>query len=374
MLLIRLKKELTKRKKMYQRILLILILFMSNIPLSARSIYRPFDLQMPSITASWVSDKKKHTLRKYYLEEYSLFQLFDKEFFESHLLPDEPILFRNGSNKFVTKEKLTKQIDYLLQEIKAGKRTFTYFSILQSKDYNFKKSSGLLILKSNDFPFVIKLFIETPDSFVNPFDKGIEPIFVFFMGGGINRHLLGFTRIKNREIIQKRLKESTWANLIDIPRKWHWVPKNTKWIEIVGKNIGSSEHQMIRFPGTYCIIADAIQAERTPSLFNSFDTKMALDLCNYLDIWIDPHMKNFMIERGTGKFIIVDTEHFPSFVGLREKTTFASYSKWYFYLAGKCWKNAFMQTKKERRNPIKPNPQMSLVTDINSKNTANVLC
>ena len=31
------------------------------------------------------------------------------------------------------------------------------------------------------------------------------------------------------------------------------------------------------------------------------------------------------------------------------------------YLAGKCWQNAFMQTKRERRHPQKPNPVMNLV-------------
>ena len=177
----------------------------------------------------------------------------------------------------------------------------------------------------------------------------------------------GFTRLKNREIIISRLAQSPWADQIDIPRKWNWFPKNGKWIEIEGKNIGSQKMQKTQFPGTYCIIADAIEKERDLSLFDPEDKKQALNICNYLNLWIDPHMKNFMVEKKSNKLVIVDTEHFPSFVGLHEKTNFESYSNWYLHLAGKCWRNAFMQTKRERRNPQKPLPEMSL-TDFNFYN------
>jgi hypothetical protein len=67
-----------------------------------------------------------------------------------------------------------------------------------------------------------------------------------------------------------------------------------------------------------------------------------------------------MIEKNSGKIIIVDTEHFPSFVGLKEEITFNNYTEWYLYLAGKCFKNEFLLTKKERRNPKKNCPLMTL--------------
>jgi hypothetical protein len=325
-----------------------------------RSVHRPKDPLMPEIVARWVGDSTSYSVRNYHFEEYPL-QLFDPEEFKEHLLPPGTLNFRGNPQKTVTREQLTSQIEQLLGELSAGKRIFSNFVVLQAKDYNFKKTKGLIILKFKEYPFVVKLFMETPDSFISPFDKGMEPIFFFFMGGGINRHLSGFTRIKNREIILARLADSPWGSLVDIPRKWYWVPSNIKWIEVKGINIGSIKEQKIQFPGTYCIIADAIDAERSPSLFNGEDKKTALDLCNFLDVWIDPHMKNFMIEKETKKFIIVDTEHFPSTVGLREKITFDSYSNWYLYLAGKCWQNAFMQTKRERRNPPKRAKEMSLV-------------
>jgi len=325
-----------------------------------RSIHRPIDRLMPEIKVKWVGDNREHTLRKYHLEEYALYQLFDKQHFEKNLLSAKPISIRNTATP-IDSTFLTTLINNLMEEINNGKTFFSDFIILQSKDWNFKKKKGLLIVKFNNYPFVVKLFVETPESFVSPFDKGLEPIFFFFMGGGVNRHLAGFTRIKNRDIIKQRLMQSKWAETTDIPEKWYWVPDKTRWIQVKGKYISGNPHEKtIQFPGTYCVIAQAIDAERTLSLLNSEDKKLALEICNYLDIWIDPHMKNFMIEKDTHKFVIVDTEHFPTTVGLREKINFDSYSNWYLYLAGKCWNNAFMQTKRRRRNPLKPIPEMCL--------------
>jgi hypothetical protein len=324
-----------------------------------RSIFRPVDPLLPEISVRWVGDSKKYTLRKYHLEEDSLFQLFDKDYFDKHLLPPV-ITYRNEPQKNVTRAILTDLIDTLINELYEGKRNFTHFKELQAKDFNFKKANGLLIVKFKNYPFVVKLFMESPDSLVNPFDKGMEPIFFFFMGG-VDRHRLGFTRIKNREIIEKRLAQSPWAGKVDIPRKWHWIPKKARWIEITGNHIEGKNNLVTRFPGTYCIVADAIEAERNLSLLNGNDKQRALDICNYLDVWIDPHMKNFMIEKNTGKFVIVDTEHFPTSVGLRNAVKFESYSNWYLYLAGKCWKNAFMQNKWERRHPEKRAHHMNLL-------------
>ena len=328
--------------------------------IETRSIFRPVDPQIPEISVKWVGDTHAYILRKYHLEDV-IFHLFDKDFFMKHLLSEGPITFRSNSEKTIPSKQLTELIDDLLTEIRQGKRTFTNFTILQAKDYNFKKETGLLVVKFNDYPFVVKVFLERPDSFVSPFDKGFEPIFFFFMAGGINRHLAGFTRIKNREIIMKRLAESPWAGTVDAPRKWHYIPAKSQWIEIKGKNIGAVKEQSITFPGTYCIIADAIEAERNLSLLNAADKKRAMDLCNYLNIWIDPHLTTFMIEKNSQKLVIVDTEHFPTFVGLREKISFSSYTDWYLYLASKCWRNAFMQNKWERRHPQKAATEMSLI-------------
>lgn len=342
-----------------KKLLFSLLFLIFDFSIQARSIYRPEDPFIPEIIVRWKGDSKSFRLKKYHLEEYPL-QLFDKENFEKHKLP-QTISYRYNPAQNVETHFLSSLIEQLIDEIKQGKKTFSNFKILQAKDYNFTTGKGLLIVKFNDYPFVAKLFIETPDSFITPFDKGIAPIFFFFMGGGINRHMSGFTRIKNRDIILERLSHSPWAGQIEIPRKWTWLPKQCQWIEVQGKNIGGHKNLTVEFPGTYCIIADAIENERELSLFNPDDKKTALNICNYLNLWIDPHMKNFMIEKGTHKLIIVDTEHFPSFVGLREKISFDSYSNWYMYLAGKCFQSVFMQTKKVRRIPQKPQHEMNLI-------------
>ena len=72
-------------------------------------------------------------------------------------------------------------------------------------------------------------------------------------------------------------------------------------------------------------------------------------LCNYLDLVIDPHIDNFLIERNTGKIAIVDTEHFLSVVGMKKKKKFTGYFSWGLHLAMKCAKEMFFKNKLERR-------------------------
>lgn len=332
------------------RLILFFMSFSCLLIEGKRSIHRKEDPHMPTIRVSWQGDSKQSILKDYHLDEYPFFKLFDNDYFNEHMLPNTPISFRYEPEKNITKKILTAQIDNFIMEINAGKKKFTDFDILQDKDFNKRKKYGLIIAKFKQYPFVAKVFIETPQSFANPFNKGMEPVFFFFMGNGINRHLSGFTRLKNRDLVQSRIKESPhWASLVDIPRKWFWMPSSSKWMEVTGHQFNGKDEQKILIPGTYIIIADAIKEGRQLSLLNTQDAQLALSLCNYLDLCIDPHLKNFMIELDTQKLVIVDTEHFPSFVGLNEKVTFSNYFSWYGYLAGKCAYNAFGQTKKERR-------------------------
>jgi len=207
-----------------------------------------------------------------------------------------------------------------------------------------------MILKFKRYPFIVKLAIETPETFINPYCKGLDNVWFFPLGGGINRHLAGLTRIKNLQIIKERLaKHPQWATMLDLPRKWYWVPQNSDWLKITGSNIGGHKKISTKIPGTYCIIADAIESKEQFSLFNNDQTTLALSICNYLDLWIDPHINNFMIETDTNKIVIVDTEHFPSVVGIKEKVAFDSYTSWYLYLMGKCTKDWFFRTKSERQ-------------------------
>jgi hypothetical protein len=309
------------------------------------------DPTTPKIMVGWADGTAIHTLENPYLEEYPFFKIFDYNYLSRHNLPKGTIAFRNRPSEGVEGARLNQLIQGLLVEIKTKKKKYANFSILQNKGFNHRKACGLLILKFNEYPFVVKLFIETPESFVNPWSKGVEPIFFFYMGGGVNRHLSGFMRLKNLEYINKKIaSDPRWSSIIETPRKWFWMDSSKDtWLSITGNNLGDKKIQQTRIPGTYAIIADAIKAERTFSSLRGKDLQTALDISNFLEANIDLHITNFMVEEGTQKIVLIDTEHFPTMVGDVDKH-FDGYLSWYLHLIGKCGKDMFFSTKAERRS------------------------
>lgn len=311
-----------------------------------RSVHRPIDATLPSIKVQWKNSVSYEQLRNTHLEYYPLFCNFDQAYFQSHLLPQGGLAFRDAPHKAVSTQLLNNYIEKLLAEVQARKKKYTHFTVLQSKDFNRRKACGLLVVKFKEFPFVVKLFIETPNSFVHPECKGFEPIFFFYMGGGVNRHLSGFTRVKNLEHINTQLQaHPEWKELVKTPRKWFWLPNDPHWISITGTNIGPNGNAYTEIPGTYAIVADAIVADHTFSITNAAHREQALKLCNYLDLYVDPHISNFMIEQSTGKIAIVDTEHFPTIVGFKEKRFISSYFDWYLQLVTKCIEDSLFRPK-----------------------------
>lgn len=322
--------------------------------LLGRSIHRPIDYSLPTIKVAWKNDPKFEQLRNAHLEYHTIFSMYDPIDFQKHLLPKTPLSFRENPEVTVQSKTLSDLIDGLWNEVRKHKRSYKNFIILQNKGFNRAKACGLLVVKFKKFPFVVKLFIETPTTFVHPDCKGFEPIFFFYMGGGVNRHLLGFTRIKNLEHINTCLKKNEkWSNIIKTPRKWFWLPNDPVWITIEGTNMGEHKHAHTTIPGTYAIIADAISTKQTFSIKNAKHRKKALQLCNYLDLYVDPHIDNFMIEEGSGKIAIVDTEHFPSLVGFKEKRFISSYFDWYMQLMYKCAEDALFCSKATAKNSYK---------------------
>lgn len=286
-------------------------------------------------------------LTNLHLEKYPIFETFDKEFLMSQKLPEGSVSFRHGDGS-VDSAVLKKLIEGLLKEVRKNKRNYTHFKILVDHNFNHGQQCGLLIVKFKDYPFVLKLFMETPEMFVQPFKKGFEPTFFFYMGGGVNRHLSGFTRIKNLHVINARLAQSAyWSDRVVTPRKWFWMPEKAEWLEIIGKNIGPEKTIATEIPAVYGIVADAIDCDSTLSMHNKEHTKISLDLSNYLELWIDPHIPNFMFEKNTSKIAIVDTEHFPTMVGLKEIPHFDNYTSYYMYLIDKCGHNMIFCTKKD---------------------------
>ncbi|MBA3751775.1 hypothetical protein H0X06_03185, partial [Candidatus Dependentiae bacterium] len=157
----------------------------------ARSPWRPKDPLMPELRVKYTDRNKTYTIRDYHLEYIPLFKKFDKDFFMNHLLPEDTITYRTDESLSVKGITLKRLCEALIREIRRHKsepKCFRHFTILKCDDFNFRTTSGLIILKYKDYPFVLKLFIKTAKTFMK-LSEGIIPKFLFRMGGGINRHL-----------------------------------------------------------------------------------------------------------------------------------------------------------------------------------------
>jgi len=331
-----------------------------------RSIYRlEHNKNIPALSARWILengqyiDNNKHILYSHYLEDYAIFYHFDKKYLLNKLLPKDNIKCKkDGKITQFDGNSINSEIEELLNEIFNNKREYSKFKIIKSLDFNQRSMVGNLVLKFKDYPFILKLYIETPESFTKPFNKSWQSSIFFAMGGGINRFLSGMTRIKNLDSVKNDIiNHKKFKNLVNFPRKWFWLPKNSKWIELKGINIGKKENKII-IPAIYAIVVDEINIEREFSLYNKDDKELAIKICNYLDSRIDAHISNFVIEKGSKKIFIIDTEHFPSLVGMKESFKFNSYFEWYIKLTKKAIFDKFFRTKKFRlslqENPYKP--------------------
>lgn len=347
---------------MYPTLSLILFLCGFTFDCWPRSVHRPPQDWLPTISVRWRDSSQQYVMRNPHLECYPYFEIFNYDYFSSHLLPDNSLIsYRYHPDKKINSDALNASIEKLLLEIQQKKKSYGDFDIIQNTDFNRKKACGLLVLKFKEHPFILKLFIENPKSFINPQCKGFEPVFLFYLGGGINRHLSGFTRIKNLEFIKNRIENDPyWSAHADVPRKWFWTSNSCKWFAISGKNMGEKKDLAIEIPATYAIIADAIDAERTLSFSNAHDRKSAIDLCSYLDLYADPNISNFLVEKNTHKLVIIDTEHFPSIVGFKEKTMINSYFDYFMQLISKCAKDMLFCTKKERLESYKRTSKLLL--------------
>lgn len=322
--------------------------------MDARSIHRTKSEPLPTITTNWFGDKNETFVAKSsHYEEYPIFKVFDHDYCMKHTLPMGAIPTRYEPEVTVSGQVLRDCIEVLLKEIAQRKKEFTHFKLLTKKNFNRSKRCGAMMLKFKKYPFVLKLFIETPESFINSSCKGIDNVWFFSMSGGANRHMSGLTRLKNLETIKNHIANSPrWNALMDLPRKWFWLPKNESWLEISGENIGPKGTVHTVIPGTYGIIADAIESDQKLSVFNSHAySNITLEFCSSLHLALDAHLDNFMIEKSSGKMVIIDTEHFPSFVGFKETypQEFHSYYAWYAHLAKKFISECFFRTKSDRK-------------------------
>lgn len=321
------------------------------LDLHARSIYRLSSQEIPRLTIRWRGDQQVHILQHQNLEVGPMFTNYDHDYLHSHTLPEGLIAPRDPSVPAFSGADVIKVLEKFVEELRKSYKLRAQYDdviIIKKKDYNPRSHAGLIIVKLKKYPVVAKIFIESPASFASPFSKGLEPT-VFFMMGSINRHMSGFLRIKNAETIRELIAQDPyWNTRVDIPRKWFWTPEHQQFLEISSNNLGTREHR-VTLPSVYAVIADAIVPDEHFNILNKNHRAKALELCHFLGIRVDPHINNFMIEKGSKKLILVDTEHFPSMVGLREPFVFDTYGDWYCKLVGKGFVDIFGRTKPVRK-------------------------
>ncbi len=349
------KKSFVKKKTIYRRALLRSLFFLLTISCYAiRSPHRPADRHMPTLHARFVNDTALYTLKNSHLEEV-IFKIFDKKHFYDNLLPYDAISFRYEPNKSVLGKTLSMLIEELIIELQylpknQKKINFKHFVIIKDQNTENSDYTGLYILRFKDYPFILKLFIETPESFVDPLAKGLEPSCFFHMAGGISRHLLGFTRIKNLNEIKALVQaDPYWNTKVDFPRKWFWLPKNPRWIQLDGYNIGPQKHIRSVIPGTYALICDEIVWKEAFTLQSPQQRDLVMALSNFLEHHIDSHINNFGFEQGQKDIIVpIDFERFPLAVGM-DRTYFSGYFDWYLYLSQKAFTSLMFRNKFDRR-------------------------
>jgi hypothetical protein len=320
---------------------------------AARHRCRKKDPDIPTIT---MSDKKsKKVVSNWALHKYPLCTAYNAEHFNSHKLPTDTITAVNDPQTLFDCKRINKLINQLLREVRRGKKRYAHFTLLQDKNFSYKKKCGLLIVKFNNFPFVLKLFIETPQTLVDPYCKGFETQFLFYLAGGADRHVGGLYRIKNLELVKELIdNHPRWKDKVITPRKWHWIPKNPRWITIKGENFGNEKTITTTIPGVYAIIADAIDTEEDAPLLSIREkSELIMQLCMDLHLLVDPHADNFVIKQipNTNDYTIsiIDTEHFPSMIGLKEEPFFNNHLEWYLYIGAKYFQDTFLRTKQDRR-------------------------
>lgn len=327
--------------------LIFMLITLLNFNLIPRSIHRPRDLKLGYIKTNWENSDKEYFLFDSHLREIPVFHTYNHDHFIETLAPKN-IPLKDGSNQNIEISKLNELIEKLIEELITQKKKLTDFKILKQRDYNIFTKTGNIILKFKNHPFILKLFLETPESLSQPFSKAFQARGIFNLGGSF-RHLMGFTRIKNLELIQEKIKDHPeWAHKIKFPRKWSWLPKNQKWIEITGYNLGNKEEQYIKVPAIYGIICDEMKGidneKRRKEYYDHY-----LRFCTYLNYTLDALPANFLLSEND-EILLIDTEHFAILTGIQKKLEPVNdYYSWFIRTARKYIKEKLLSEKSYRR-------------------------
>jgi hypothetical protein len=335
-----------------------------------RSCSRYHD-DLPRLVISWAdageSSTEVHTLAHPCLD-WAIFGHYKAELLSENQLP-EIVPYRNDPIKTVLRAELSKIINHLVDEIKTIKKrgsiTLRDCIMLKDRNFNYQTSSGLVIVKLKNHPFVIKLFMENPHSFAHPCSKGMEPALFFLMSGGMSRFMAGLTRIPNMLAIRTKVEASPiWRDRIALPRKWFWVPEKNRHLHMAGYNMGSYPVESIDIPAVYAVICDEIKIERALSYASAQDRIDVLEFVRFIgNNRLDPNIPNYVIEKGTGKLCAIDTEHFGAFMGMREPLEYNGFFRHYFTLGCKFIRDGLFTSKRQhaekRAHPINTDVSLS---------------
>lgn len=305
--------------------------------INARSRFRTLSHPIPKITIRmFTKNVAKKTvfysevgvLESIHIRPWVYLTTYDKNYYKKKMFPcNKKIKLRNNKDSINSKDA-SEEINKAIQELMNVKRgnVPARSIILKDQDWNYSNHSGLVIVKLKNYPFVLKVYRETPYTFSRPFTKGIAPILFFRTGGGLTRHLSGLTRIPSSEIVYHYISRSeAWKDKVSLPRKWMWMPKKPSWLLISGKE-NFSFNAII--PSLYAIVCDEINIERSFSVFNEEDRQSSVTITNLLEGKLDNNISNFVIEKETQKIIIIDTEYFSTMLGLKEPIHWTSYYSW----------------------------------------------
>lgn len=345
----------------YQIVRLFILVAVAHVPtMDGRNLRRKIDPSIPTITVSstnpslertWASRKsnyvghsKKYTLRNSFLRLKPIKHGFDQAIFDQYRLPDHSMISFRDKTGIVSSQILSDLASELIEEIKVGQRHFTHFKVLKDEDFNYGTLSGLLILKYRNYPFVLKISIEHPYTLIEPFSKNIKETGKFVTGGNL-RHLSNFTRITNLHKIKQILSYNPfYLECLDFPRKWYWAPKNSYQLKVEWKCLDQKD--TIYLPGIYATISDFIVAEtyQPQNELNKLSMKVTTDV----GFHIDPHSGNIVIEEGTRKYVLLDTEDFRLMTGLNANMNATKYIGWYIELTTNALEALYYRSKKDR--------------------------
>lgn len=333
---------------------------LSTIVLS-RSIHREPNPTIPYITVKssntqyeQLAGKKKskktktNKFQSKFLRLKTLKKPFKNSNFKKYMLPNGNIKFRKGDQS-VNSAILKAHNEHVLQEILKGHKQFTHFTVIADEAFNYNNISGFIVLKNKQYPFVLKLFIEHPHTFVDPLNKGIKASLLFVFNGNM-RHLSGFTRIHNLHVAKKALsKDPEYRYYIDFPRKWFWLPQSKPFLIIDWHDQYYKHHETIKIPAIYGIVCDFIEIDKKIQQKEIHTLRqISVDIGNYLHNIIDSNVDNFVPEKNSNKIVIVDTEHFPTMIGLEKEMNANGYIQWYIELAAKHLRTTLLRPKQQR--------------------------